>query len=57
MRRFLSVLLLGLSSFGLRCAVSQKLAWQSDAQTKTPRKIVRRESRMLTRAPEEPAGP
>ena len=33
MRRLLTVVLLGAFCFGLQYAVSQKLAWQSDAQT------------------------
>jgi len=34
MRRLLSIVLAGALCLGLQCAVSQKLAWQSDAQTK-----------------------
>ncbi len=34
MRRFLSIVLASVFCLGLQCAVSQKLAWQNDAQAK-----------------------
>lgn len=42
MRRVLSIVLASAFCLGLQCAVSQELAWQSDAQTKTdPHQMVR----------------
>ena len=35
MRRLLSIVLAGALCLGLQCAVSQKLAWQNDAQVKS----------------------
>jgi thiol:disulfide interchange protein len=40
MRKLLSVVVLGASCFGWQYAVSQKLAWQSDAQTTDQKQLV-----------------